>query len=185
MEANRRSRTQLGVGMIEVLITLVVIAIGLLGMAALQARGQLAEMESYQRVQALVLLEDMASRLSNNPPARDQYDISDLDPPYVGTGVAFQTTGRGVRVDADLAAWDALLDGAAETLDENQVGAMIGARGCIVTLAPNRFEISVAWQGLSPTVAPANDCGEDLYGGDDAMRRVVSRTVRFATLSTP
>ena len=185
MGARGSNLSQGGVGLIEVLITLVVISIGLLGMASLQARAQLAEMESYQRVQALILLDDMAGRMNANRPYRDCYDLSAAGLSYLGNDVDFLGAGCNVRADKDLAKWDALLDGAAESLNEGNVGAMVGARGCIVRLAPNLFEISVAWQGLSPTAANANNAcaqGLGLYGDDDARRRVVSRTVRYANL---
>ena len=170
---------QRGVGMLEVLITLLVLSIGLLGMAALQARGQQAEMESYQRAQALILLEDMSNRMNTNRAAA----VSNCYLGTFGTGPAFVAPNCNTRADADLQAWDALLRGAAETLGGNQVGAMIGARGCIIRLASNQYEISVAWQGLSATFAPAgNACGQNLYG-NETQRRVVTRTVRYATLN--
>ena len=53
-----------GATMIEVLITIVILAFGLLGLVGLQAKVQLAEVESYQRAQAVVLLNDMADRLN-------------------------------------------------------------------------------------------------------------------------
>lgn len=180
MIANHALTTQRGVGMLEVLITLLVLSIGLLGMAALQARGQQAEMESYQRSQALILLEDMSNRMNTNRIARDCYDLGGA---FVGTGSGFGGTGCNARTNEDLQAWDALLSGAAETLGGNNAGAMIGARGCIVRLANNLFEITVAWQGLSPTFAPAdNTCAQNLYG-NETQRRVVTRTVRYATLN--
>ncbi len=170
---------QRGVGLIEVLITLLVVAIGLLGMASLQARGQQAEMESYQRSQALILLEDMANRMNANRQFRDCYHLGDG---YVGTGSGFAGTGCNTRTDADLTAWDAALQGSQESLGGNNAGAMIGARGCIVRLADRLFEITVAWQGLADTFAPAdNSCAENLYG-NETQRRVVIRTVRFANL---
>ena len=45
---------------------MVIIAFGLLGMAGLQMRMQTSEMESYQRSQALLLLNDMANRIAAN-----------------------------------------------------------------------------------------------------------------------
>jgi type IV pilus assembly protein PilV len=173
------ARNQRGVGMIEVLVTLLLLSVGLLGMAALQARAQQAEMESYQRAQALILLEDMANRMNANRIGRNCYVGN------AGQGESTYTLGCDTRADADLQDWEALLDGAAETQDGSQIGAMIGARGCVEALdvTGNLFEISVAWQGLSATQAPAtNTCGEDAYGSDD-LRRVVSRTVRFAVLN--
>ena len=62
---NDRSR-QAGYLMIEVLITMFILAIGLLGVVGLQARAQEAETDSFQRTQALVLLLEMADRISSN-----------------------------------------------------------------------------------------------------------------------
>lgn len=174
---------QRGVGLLEVLITLVVVSFGLLGLAALQTRAQLAEMESYQRAQALILVEDMANRMDANRPYRDCYDLSTASVAYVGTSVEFVRSNCNVQADDDLAAWHAQLSGAAEFLDGIESGAMIGGRGCIVRRADNLFDISVAWQGMSSTAAPtASACGQGLYG-DDAQRRVITRVVRYATLN--
>ena len=187
MQTYRADRTgcrhDRGETLIEVLIALVVIAVGLLGMAGLQTRAKMVEMEAYQRVQAQVLLDDMADRLAANRPFRNCYDLSKSSPPYLGTG-ATRVGACDARAEADLTAWDALLDGAAETLAGTNTGAMVGARGCVRAIAADLFEVSVAWQGFSRTVAPANPCAAtpaDLYG-DPALRRVMSRTIRFAQL---
>jgi type IV pilus assembly protein PilV len=46
------------------------------------------------------------------------------------------------------------------------------------------YTVSVAWQGMSSTAAPpaALTCGTGLYG-NEALRRVVSTTVRVANLN--
>jgi type IV pilus assembly protein PilV len=66
MKRHRNRGRQAGYLMMEVLITMFVLVIGLLGLAGLQARAHQAETESYQRVQALVLLRDMADRINAN-----------------------------------------------------------------------------------------------------------------------
>ena len=66
MNRIRHGAAQSGFTMIEVLVTLVILLIGLLGLAALQSRAQVLETESYQRTQALVLLRDIAGRVSAN-----------------------------------------------------------------------------------------------------------------------
>jgi Tfp pilus assembly protein PilV len=53
-----------GVVMLEALITIIILAFGILGLAPLMAAMQTAEVESCARSQALVLLDDMAERLS-------------------------------------------------------------------------------------------------------------------------
>src|SRR5512132_1216789 len=60
------SATQGGFSLLEVLIAIMIVMVGLLGLAGMQARAQVAEFESYQRAQALVLLYDMMDRINNN-----------------------------------------------------------------------------------------------------------------------
>ena len=72
----RFSRRQRGISLIEVLITLFVLLVGLLGVAALSLASQRASMESLQRHQALMLLNDMVSRINANRTVADCYAIS-------------------------------------------------------------------------------------------------------------
>jgi type IV pilus assembly protein PilV len=69
-----------------------------------------------------------------------------------------------------------------------RVGAMIGARGCIsnpVAAVPREFVVAVAWQGLTPTAAPAGSvCGQGQYGANEAQRRVVTARVVIACLES-
>lgn len=176
---------QRGFGMLEILITMVVIAVGMLGIAALQARAQQAEVESYQRTQALILMNDMANRLLANRSAAPCYVIAG----FVGSGedaplcTAFAAGERRDRADADLAEWVDALDGTSEQINDAAVGSIAGARGCITANAAlTEFTISVAWQGMNTISAAENDCASGQYGEDETRRRVVSRTVRLADL---
>jgi type IV pilus assembly protein PilV len=186
-----------GFSLVEVLVTLVIVMIGLLGLAGVQMRAHQAEMESYQRAQALILLSDMADRLTANRKAPQCYAITTNavnGTPYLGTGnvaaatcTAWGTAALQAEAVQDLNAWDALLKGSAETIGVTQLGAMIGARGCITRdAATETYRISVAWQGIArtaaPTAADANaTCGLNLYG-DETLRREVSTSVRIANL---
>jgi type IV pilus assembly protein PilV len=175
-------RQNAGFGMLEVLITLIIVLTGLLGLAGLLTLGQQAEMESYQRSQALVLLEDMESRINANRKLAASYAGF-----IVGTSAPAAVTCPGAGTGAiDKCQWHTALLGAAETKSGSSIGAMIGARGCVILTATDTYLVSVAWQGLSPTFAPPAglDCGKDLYG-NDAQRRVVSTTLRIADLDAP
>ena len=55
-----------GFTLIEVLVTMVIIAIGIMGLAGLQMTSLNSQFESYQRTQALLLVEDMSNRLRAN-----------------------------------------------------------------------------------------------------------------------
>lgn len=188
-----------GYALLEVLVSLVILVFGLLGMLGLQARAQVATFESYQRGQALILVQDMADRIQANRKAALCYAMT-TDPasgtPYLGasaTATPACTAAVGTPVSRalateDLAAWNNALQGASERLGANAVGAVLGARGCVsFDAATNSYRVAVAWQGMADTLAPsasnpAATCGLNLYG-PDGQRREVSVTVRIATLS--
>jgi type IV pilus assembly protein PilV len=181
--------------MIEVLVTIVIIAFGLLGMAGLQMRLQSSEMESYQRTQALMLLEDLRGRLETNRLESAKYaEGAPLAAP-VGAGmVCPAVNGASTRVQRDVKEWCDALQGAGESSGGGRVGAMLGGRGCVEDLGigpvgEKRFRISVAWQGLVPIAVPVEGCGANAYNGagtgcqGDLCRRVVSIVVRLAKLN--
>lgn len=175
MIRGQRSRIR-GVTMIEVLITIVILTIGLLGVAGLQARMQLAEVESYHRSHAIVLLQDIVARVAAN--RRNAMNYVTATP--LGTGNALQNCIGLTGSALDLCQWNNALLGAAETSSGGQqVGAMIGARGCISNVSatmPREFTVAVAWQGVTPTVAPtATTCGQGLYGNEQTRRALVAR----------
>ncbi|SEQ85764.1 type IV pilus assembly protein PilV [Azotobacter beijerinckii] len=181
---------QRGVTLIEVLVTILILSIGLLGMAGLQVRLQQSEMEAYQRAQALLLLSDMANRIAANRNAAEDYVTGADSPVGVGSTCSTSTTSRK---DIDLGEWCNALQGAAETTGSNasKVGAMLGGRGCVESLGSNEYLITVAWQGEAPIAVPPTSvaCGADEYDGEegsacanDLCRRVVTTIVRVAEL---
>jgi type IV pilus assembly protein PilV len=166
--------------LLEILITIVILAFGLLGVAGLQARVQVAETEAYQRAQAIVLLQDMVDRITVGRKNATDYVTGTASP--LGTGNAIvDCAGFAGGYQRDLCEWGNALLGAAEKKGTASVGAMIGARGCVtnpVTTMPRELVVAVVWQGLAPTVAPATTvCGKDQYGDDKLRRAVVARIV--------
>src|SRR3982750_4253955 len=73
---SRRRKSELGFTLIEALIAVVVLAFGLLGMAKLQIGSNQYSMESYQRAQAVILMQDMANRLAANRYAAQCYAVT-------------------------------------------------------------------------------------------------------------
>lgn len=175
-----------GVAMLEVLVTLVIVTIGLLGLVGLQSRLQVSEMESYQRSQALLLLNDMAQRIATNRVNAASY----VTTTPLGVGVTCPTT-ETTTLEKDQKTWCQALQGAAEANGGVSVGAMIGGRGCVQAVATNEYLVTVAWQGLIPLSAPAVTCGQNEYNGatgsscnGDLCRRVVTTVVRIGSLSS-
>lgn len=176
-----------GFSLIEVLVSLVILLIGLLGFSALQARASTAELESYQRVQALILMQDIADRLNANRKVAECYVTSS----YVGTGYtgtpscSSGSAAQQTLAFNDLTAWNSLLQGTAETKGGSSVGAMIGARGCVsYDSTTKQYTITVVWQGKTATATPSAGltCGSGLYG-DEKLRRAVSMIVTIANLT--
>ena len=171
-------KQQSGFTLIEVLVTIAILVVGLLGLAAMQTLSTLAELESYQRSQALVLVRDMADRMTAN-----KAQIVD----YVGTDVGLTTMDCAAYLASpsyklDLCEWNNQLNGSSEKVGSKNVGAMIGARGCITRMDSVTFMVTVAWQGLSRAGVPKEGCGLGAYG-DDQNRRTVSTVVRIALLN--
>lgn len=180
------AKRQRGTSLIEVLVTIVILAIGLLGLAGLQVRLQSSEMEAYQRAQALVLLNDMASRMAANRISASTYDTGVT--PLGGTAVCPTTTATRQQMDAG--EWCNALKGAGETLGANNVGAMVGGRGCVADLGGGEYLVTIAWQGMTPISAPLPTCGQNLYNGTvgsscsgDLCRRVITTVVRVGNLT--
>ncbi|MFA7556511.1 MAG: type IV pilus modification protein PilV [Hydrogenophaga sp.] len=178
-----------GFGMVEVMVTLLIIMIGLLGLAALQGKSLTTQMEAYQRAQAIVIAKEMVARISIDQQNADDYATAE----HLGTGSDQESDCSLYAMpgkERSFCEWHNMLLGAAESLSGNTVGAMIGARGCVdysaaTTTTPERVLVTVAWQGLNPTAAPPDEvtCGEDDYG-DERLRRVITIPMTLANLGT-
>jgi type IV pilus assembly protein PilV len=187
-----RYTRQRGVSLVEVLVTLVILAFGLLGVAGLQAKMSLAEMESYQRSQALIALTEMTERMSANPAQAANYVVAGI----IGNGDNRppDCTTIAPGPTRDLCEWSNSLKGASETKSGTSVGGSLGAVGCITQIqaintalgvcTAGIYQVSVAWQGMNPTAAtPALACGQGTFGADEAKRRVIAAAVTVGTTS--
>ncbi len=188
-----RAHQQIGVSLIEVLIAAVILAIGLLGLASLQATMVASELDAYQRAHALVLLEDMIERVNNNRTQFESWAGTNPNATLIaGNGddrsLTENCADEADRLERSLCEWSQELKGASATLNEESVGAMIGARGCIEHTGSNplTLQVSVVWQGLARTLEPdaSLTCGRDAFGSDlEDLRRVVTAPVVIPSLN--
>jgi type IV pilus assembly protein PilV len=149
-----------GSTLLEVLVTLGILAFGLLGLAGLENKIALVNVESYQRAQANLLLSDMVARMNVAPAinasAVSCYSLSTdalkdaclaarvdgyASTTVFGTGDATQPSPCPTAAGParDQCEWSVALRGAAERRSSSvNVGAMADARGCITRIqAPN------------------------------------------------
>jgi type IV pilus assembly protein PilV len=172
-----------GFTLLEVLITLIVLAIGMLGLANLQSKIHVTEIESYQRAHAVLLVQDMMDRINSNRSDAANYvnaAVLGTDNPPQDCSVAATLAAR------DRCQWSNALLGASETREvggvTRNVGGLINARGCISLVqasdptvgvcTPGIYRVTVAWQGLHDTKIPEDACGTGQYG-DERKRRVI------------
>ncbi|HYS12032.1 MAG TPA: type IV pilus modification protein PilV [Burkholderiaceae bacterium] len=115
---------QRGLSMIEVLVAVVIISLGLLGMAGLQASGMRTSQSAFYRAQAAQFTNDMAERMRANLGDARNYTLA---------LTATAPTGTSVR-DRDRADWLA------------RVATLPAGDGSIaVDLANNTVSIAVQW----------------------------------------
>ena len=141
-----RDRYARGVTIVEALVALVVLSVGMLGIASLYVSSLKAERSAQIRVQAVTLVSDMADRIRANAPARDFYGMAK----YGGNpgthdcvaSAAFCSTTA--LAEDDLARWA----DSAKALP----GTPTAPQATVVYTAaakagqPDRFQIVVAWR---------------------------------------
>jgi type IV pilus assembly protein PilV len=169
-----------GFTLIDVLISLFILAFGMLALARVMAQSSLSEVEALQRSQAMTLVQDLAERINLN---RKNAAL------YVGSYTATWGPGGGADcsaltgVDRDVCEFQNLLAGSTTLDGTSAIGAPIAARGCVISTAANVYVIAVAWQGMVPTTGSDSACGVNAFDREE-NRRVFSTVVQIATLGT-
>lgn len=120
---------QRGFTLIEILVTMVLISVGLLGVAALQLTTLRGNQDSYVRSQASVLANDILDRMRANPLAfrSGAYDVD-----YNGTGDAATLAG------VDLDSWQ-------QSIDQLLPGGETNAAGRIERTGGNIVTVTIRW----------------------------------------
>ena len=179
-----RSRIQRGVTLFEIMITVFVLSIGLLGIAALQGRSKNTNFEAVQRTTAGLLAQDVIERMRANPAGLASYPVAALGGATITTAPVC-TADAPCNTPADLAAydlreWERAIDGVAEESSGGEAtGGLVSPTGCISGPGggAGTYTVAIAWRGLMALTNPTvNACGEDsgLYGANDEFRRVLA-----------
>ncbi len=168
---------QHGFTLTEILVTLLITAFGLLGLAGFVIKATALSVDATQRVRAAALLNDMAGRIANNKTNAAAYVSA------AAHGAAMENCGAlAAGAPRDLCEWNNLLAGS----NDAQAGgnaAFLGFRGCISQPNPldPAFVVTVAFGSIAQATPPADLCGAGVFG-DDAQRRVIRTQVRVANL---
>ena len=189
-QISRISRTS-GFSLIEVLIAVIILAIGLLGIAGLQITSKRTSYEALQRVTAVILAQDIIERMRANKGQLAAYiaaaDVTGtLTAP--GTNCTSAECTPDLIVTYDLYQWQQAILGAAETKETFpgstifvNTGGLILPTGCITTSGTDgEVTVAIAWRGLTKLSNPGiNACGsgrniyDDTTSGDNLFRKVI------------
>ena len=159
---------QRGVGMVEVLVALLLLAIGVLGFTALQLRAVDATSEALNRIQAMNLARDLAEsiRANKNSAALYQTELNkdtQLSTPVKSCLVTNITSGNGCS-SAEMAKHDT----AAIVAKATSLGLKVKMPDCpsmttttgegadAITAGKNRACVYVAWGKTTPTDVAAD-----------------------------
>ena len=162
-----------GFTLIEVMVTMFIVALGLLGMNALQSHTVNNAFESYQRALMSSVVEDMSARIRMNPIRAKAGD-------YLAAPTLLSNCNILTGAQRDLCEWHKEVDGR-HVIDETgaPVASPFGAVGCIESIGDNIIRVSVAWIGQTSQAVATSDCGEGILTPED-QRRVVYREVTIA-----
>ena len=103
---SRPGKKNKGIALIEVLVAVLILGVGLLGMAALQGMSTKMTNNAQQRTQAVMLSGDILERIRANRPARAAYAGININDPNCNLNFA---PGGGAVSANDIAEWTNLL----------------------------------------------------------------------------
>lgn len=151
-----RVRSSGGFSLVEALVALVVMSIGLLGIAALYVESLRSGTSALLRTQAVAMASDMADRIRANPTAAAAAYDKTID--ATGAVVANCENATGCTpaqmASTDIARWYQLVDDRGDNPAQGRL-ALPGGRGTIVSVAgpPRVYTITVSWVESGQTTA--------------------------------
>lgn len=184
-----RSRYQSGMTLLEVLISVFVLSVGLIGIAKLQVTSKQNNFDAVQRITATTIAYDIIERMRNNPQQLQAYvDTSGTrtlnktsipTEPTPGCGSSGSSCSTLELAQHDLWEIKEMLRGTAEMKGTAATGGLDEFTVCLTgpnTGAAGVYTIAIAWRGRTALSNPTgNNCGatSGSYGTNNEYRRVV------------
>jgi len=152
-------RAQRGVSLVEAMVAMLVLSIGMLGIAGLYVESLRAGRSALLRTQAVMLAADMADRIRSNPLGRASYNK-----PWANAGALNVNCNSSAGACApaqmaqnDIAIWTRMVDDDFDNPATGQVGLPNGqARIQLIQVRPFVYQITIQWQ-------EATAAGPDTY----------------------
>lgn len=146
----KRPGRQRGMTLIEILVTVLVLAVGLLGMASLTVGSLKNNQGAFLRTQATILAYDMADRMRSNTAQAisGSYDGKTTNATITAPSCIANGCSGADRVDADIFAWKQQIEGANGNMAmlPGGEGSISGTGGGGATVAGTTFTITITWK---------------------------------------
>lgn len=186
-------RHQRGYFLLEVMITVVVLSIGLLGLGALQVHSKQTNMVAAQRTFVSHLAHDLLERMRSNDEGLASYIGSDSVVTLTGSSMSVPASScvSGSMCDPvqlaayDLWEWEQKLAGAMSQIASTNAGVLLSPTACISRPSgggSGTYTVAIAWRSTKPienpavpTNATAGNCGTSSgkYGTGNEMRHLL------------
>jgi type IV pilus assembly protein PilV len=178
----------LGFTLLEVLIALVIVAIGLLGVANLQLTSKRSNYEAVQRTTATMLVQDILERMRSNSGQLAAYTNNGAGRTLTGATMGMVDCSAAACLPPtlalyDLYEWEQALSGVTEASGGVNRGGLVLPTACITIPAggpAGSVDVALAWRGLTNLSNPGiSNCGagsglyDDEAGNVDVYRRVL------------
>ena len=192
-----RLRASSGYTLLELLISVVVLSLGLLGVGSLQAVSVRSNFEAFQRTDASQLANDIVDRIRANSTMLSIYasaadytlggGVIENKPPACAQSDSADTC-QNKMANLDRWEWEQIIDSATST-------SMVNGRICITqpdfAANPGIVQVVVAWRGIAKrggdinveTTKALNPCGKTGTEEDDYLKQVVVNT--YVTITNP
>lgn len=187
--ASTHRKPAVGFTLIEVLVTIIIVSIGLLGLAGLQINGLRANMSSEARSKATLLASDIIERMRANPLGIDNNQYTNIDTAGLGcdgnppvpfcssnSGGITLVTAPGGCTPAQMAAFDAWVWGCGMPVANADVqrggvtNQLINGAGSVSCNADpcipgSSYTVTVSWDERRPNATDTDDAG-DIHNQD-------------------
>ncbi len=134
-------KKQSGLGLIEILVAVLVLGIGILGVASTQVVSLKMNAQSQSRSQAVLLAEDILDRVRANPDNPAAYALANGSANGGVCNTAFAANGGTVAAN-DIAAW------------ENSLACLLPDAERTITVAGNTVTVTIDWDQDDATMIP-------------------------------
>lgn len=177
---------QQGVGMIEVLVAVLLLAVGILGLAGMQLTAKRAGNEAHHRTTAIMLSQSLLEKIRNNPHSLSRYVftwISGAELPVAASDCAAARCTTTQMAAYDINQWVRELRGDAETqtIDNSTVntGGLPDPAVCVQYIVPTFVSVTISWRGHKSMMASSSMTGHcsalantGLYGTDNTYMNI-------------